>query len=175
MDDLVTNRLILHPMTVAEAERVVAGRPGATDRWAPDYPDAYDVKGAQDFLDACAGPGNPQPFGNYEIRRREDGLAIGGLGFNRPPDEQGTTVIGYALIPSARGQGYATEALRGLLEFARSRGLSRVLGDADHDNVASQRVMMAAGMRPAGEDERVKYYETDWSGPGPSAAAAPRP
>ncbi|MFH8366447.1 GNAT family N-acetyltransferase [Streptomyces sp. NPDC018031] len=168
MDDLVTERLILHPMTVAEAERVVAGLPGDTDRWAPGYPDVYDVKGARDFLTACAGPGNPQPFGTYEIRRREDGRAIGGLGFNRPPDAAGTTVIGYALIPSVRGRGYATEALRGLLEFARAAGVRRVTGDTDHDNTASQRVMAAAGMRPAGEDERVRYYAIDWAAAPPS-------
>lgn len=36
-------------------------------------------------------------------------------------------------------------------------------GDADHDNIASQHVMMAVGMRPAGEDERVRYFEIAWT------------
>jgi hypothetical protein len=53
--------------------------------------------------------------GNYEIRRREGGQAIGGVGFCGPADENGRVTIGYGLIPSARGQGYASEALRGLL------------------------------------------------------------
>jgi hypothetical protein len=38
MDDLVTARLVLHPMNVIEAERVVAGQPDVGARWAPGYP-----------------------------------------------------------------------------------------------------------------------------------------
>lgn len=79
-------------MTVAEAERVAAGRPGDGDRWAPGYPDPGDVESATDFLNHCAATGNPRPFGDYEIRRREDGQVIGSLGFNRPPDERGWSV-----------------------------------------------------------------------------------
>ncbi|WP_244419670.1 GNAT family N-acetyltransferase [Streptomyces hygroscopicus] len=163
MDDLVTARLILHPMSVVEAERMVAGTPRDSDRWPPGYPAEGEVKSAEDFLNRCAHSGNSQPFGPYEIRRRADGQAIGGLGFHGPPDDSGCVTIGYGLIPSTRGSGYASEALRELLLFARARGITRVKGDADHDNIASQRVMTAAGMLPAGEDERVKYYEVVWT------------
>ncbi|MDX3235106.1 GNAT family N-acetyltransferase [Streptomyces sp. ME03-5709C] len=163
MDDFVTARLVLHPMTVSEAERVVAGEPGGGARWAAGYPTDGDAAAARRFLAACAHTGDPRPFGNYEIRRREDGQAIGGLGFHGPPDENGGVTIGYGLVPSARGNGYASEALRGLLQFARTRGVTRVKGDADHDNIASHRVMMAAGMRPTGQDERVRYFEIAWT------------
>ncbi|MFC7840750.1 GNAT family N-acetyltransferase [Streptomyces sp. NPDC057382] len=164
MGDLVTARLVLHPMTVGEAERLVAGEPDGGARWAPGYPTDGDVSAARRFLDTCASTGDPRPLGAYEIRRREDGRAIGGLGFHGPADENGSVTIGYGLIPSARGEGYASEALRGLLLFARARGITCVKGDADHDNLASQHVMTAAGMRPAGEDERVRYFEITWTG-----------
>ncbi|WP_374778132.1 GNAT family N-acetyltransferase [Streptomyces sp. NBC_01310] len=163
MGDLVTKRLVLHPMTVGDAERVVAGDSGDGARWAPGYPTDGDVSAARRFLGACANTGDPQPYGNYEIRRREDGLAIGGLGFHGPPDADGSVTIGYGLIPSARGEGYASEALRGLLLFARARGVTCVKGDADHDNIASHRVMMAVGMQPAGQDDRVRYFEIAWT------------
>lgn len=164
MDDLVTARLVLRPMTVSEAEQVVAGEPDGDARWAPGYPTFGDVSAARRFLATCADTGDPGPFGNYEIRRREDGQVIGGVGFHGPVDGNGSVTIGYGLIPSARGNGYASEALRGLLLFARSRGVIRVKGDADHDNIASQHVMTAAGMRPAGQDGRVKYFEITWPG-----------
>ena len=159
MDDLLTERLVLHPLTPAEAERVASGRPAAGDRWAPGYPTAVDVSGATAFVHACRTTGDPRPFGDYEIRRRSDGLAIGGTGFNREPDAEGTVTIGYGLIAGERGKGYAAEALRGLLCFARECGLAVVKGDADLGNIASQRVMLAVGMRYVGEDERVRYYE----------------
>lgn len=160
MDDLVTAQLVLHPMTLDEAERTAAGGPDSGVRWAPGYPTTGDVSAAKRLLATWADSGDPQPFGNYEIRRREDGQAIGGVGFHAPADENGSVTIGYGLVPSAHGKGYATEALRGLLLLARARGITRVKGDADHDNVASQRVMTAAGMRRIGEDERVRYFET---------------
>src|SRR4051812_49535592 len=100
MSDLETARLVLHPMTVGEAEGVVAGEPGAGARWAPGYPTDGDVSAAKRFLGACADTGDPRPFGNYEIRRREDGQAIGGVGFHAPADENGSVTIGYGLIPS---------------------------------------------------------------------------
>ncbi|MEU1018239.1 GNAT family N-acetyltransferase [Streptomyces sp. NPDC005900] len=162
MKDLETDRLVLHPMSAEEARRLVARTPADGERWGPGYPTDGDVESAGDFLGHCARTGDPQPFGDYEIRERDGGRAIGSLGFNRPPDAEGTVTIGYGLIPAARGKGYAVEALRELLRLARAEGITCVKGDADLDNIASQRVMASAGMRCVGADERVKYFETTW-------------
>jgi RimJ/RimL family protein N-acetyltransferase len=162
MTDLVTARLVLHPMSVSEAGQLVANEPDGTACWAPGYPTEGDVFAARRFLTTCVSSGDPSPFGPYEIRLRADRRTIGGVDFHGPPDEHGSVTIGYGLIPSAQGRGYASEALRALLSFARSRGVASVKGDADHDNTASQHVMTAAGMRPAGEDERVAYFAISW-------------
>ena len=65
MGDLVTARLVLHPMTVSEAERVVAGESDGGARWAPGYPADGEVSAARRFLGTCANTGDPQAFGNY--------------------------------------------------------------------------------------------------------------
>ncbi|WLQ37734.1 GNAT family N-acetyltransferase [Streptomyces castrisilvae] len=161
-DDLGTSRLLLHAMSVTDAEHVVAGSAPAGVRWALGYPSPGDKGAAMRFLTTCEGVGDPSPFGLYEIRLREDGAVIGGVGFHRAPDERGSVTIGYGLVESARGKGYASEALRALLRFARDQGVAQVLGDADADNIASQRVMAAAGMRLVAEDASVKYYLVDW-------------
>lgn len=150
-------------MSPGEAERVVAGDPDSSARWGPGYPTEGDVAAMRRFLGVCAATGDPRPFSAFEIRRREDGLAIGGVGFHGPPDHDGTVTIGYGLVPSAQGEGYASEALRTLLEFARAQGVARVRGDTDQDNVPSQHVMAAVGMRLVAEDERLRYYEIAWS------------
>jgi RimJ/RimL family protein N-acetyltransferase len=149
-------------MGVSEAERVLTGDPDDCARWAPGYPTEGDALAARRFLSTCANTGDPQPFCNYEIRRREDGLAIGGAGFHGTPDANGSVTIGYGLIPSVRGKGYASEALRALLALARAHGITSVQGDTDHDNTASQHVMAAVGMRLTAEDERLKYYKITW-------------
>ncbi|MFK0258507.1 GNAT family N-acetyltransferase [Streptomyces sp. NPDC090445] len=161
----MTERLVLHRLTVGEAEALVAGiRAGGVGVLrAPEYPMDGDVAAAGRFLRSCAeGRGGRHP-GAHEIRRRDDGCAIGGLDFHGPAGEDGSVTIGYGLVPSARGRGYASEALRALLAFAREVGITCVKGDADHANAASQHVMTAAGMRLVAEDERVRYYEAAWS------------
>lgn len=164
----MTTRLLLHPMSEAEAAYVEAGERPAGALWAPGYPEGGDRAATRRFLATCADAGSPQPFGAYEIRRRSDGHAIGGAGFHGRPDSDGQVAIGYGLIPSARGQGYASEALRALLALARSRGVTSVKGDADLDNLGSHRVMEAAGMRLVGVDERLRYFRIDWTPTGPT-------
>lgn len=163
MTDLETPRLVLHPMTPADAEHVAAGSPPVGARWAPGHPSPGERGAAARFLATCAGSGDPSPFGSYEIRLRADGVVIGGIGFHAAPDERGGVTIGYGLVESVRGKGYASEALRELLRFAREQGVARVRGDADTGNVASQRVMAAAGMRLVGEDASLKYYLAEWA------------
>ena len=48
--DLTTERLVLHPITPAEAVRIVARQPDEHDHWHPEYP-------LIDELDVLRGPG----------------------------------------------------------------------------------------------------------------------
>ncbi|WP_406089491.1 GNAT family N-acetyltransferase [Streptomyces sp. NBC_01013] len=165
MTDLVTPRLLLYPLTAAHAEQVVAGRPAGGARWAPGYPSPGEMRAAKRFLETCADSGDPHPYGPYAIQRREDGTVIGGVGFHGAPDDRRHVTIGYGLVESARGRGYASEALRALLRFTRDQGIACVHGDTDLDNTASQHVMTAVGMRLVKEDAQLKHYRIDWDGP----------
>ncbi|WP_330299431.1 GNAT family N-acetyltransferase [Streptomyces sp. NBC_00503] len=160
---LPTERLLLRPLDPPLARRIAAGTAGPGDRWGPGYPGPADRSGAARFLEVLAGHGNPWPYGAYEIERRADGLAIGGAGFHGPADAHGRVSIGYGLIPAVRGLGFAAEALRALLEHARSHGAAGADGDTDLANVASQRVMAAAGMTLVREDDRLRYYAATWA------------
>jgi predicted acetyltransferase len=53
--------------------------------------------------------------------------------------------IGYAVRPSARRRGLASQALRGMLLVAARRGIDPVLVTCDVDNVGSRRVIEGAG------------------------------
>ena len=54
------------------------------------------------------------------IVRADTHEAIGHLNFHAGPDDKGMVEIGYTLLPAARGQGYALEAVRAMLDWARS-------------------------------------------------------
>jgi RimJ/RimL family protein N-acetyltransferase len=156
--DLETPRLSLHAIDTAEGERIVARRAGAGDVWADDFPFTGDVIGVTAFLAATAAHGDQRPFGHYRITRTADGQAVGGIGFKGQPDA-GRVEVGYGLAPSARGHGYAAEALTALLTVAAAHGLSRVTADTADDNIASQRTLERAGFRLFATDVDLHLYE----------------
>jgi RimJ/RimL family protein N-acetyltransferase len=160
--DRRTSRLELHPIDVAEGERIVSRSPGPADSWADDFPFEGDVGAVGAFLRATASQGEQQPFGFYRITRLDDGRAIGGIGFKGQP--QGSCAeIGYGLVPSARGQGYAAEAVTALLAVAAEQGLSRVAADTTADNVASQLTLVRAGFRLVRTEADSHYFEATLS------------
>lgn len=158
MTELQTPRLCLHAIDTAEGERIVGRCAGAEDSWAEDFPFDGDVVGVTAFLKATAAHGDQRPFGHYRITRIADGKAIGGIGFKSRPDA-GCVEVGYGLAPSARGHGYAAEALLALMNVAADHGSSRVIADTTRDNVASQRTLERAGFRQIGTNGDLYLYE----------------
>jgi len=79
-----------------------------------------------------------------------DGEFCGHIGFRWQP---GTSAlppyvlghIGYGVVPSKRGRGYATRALALMLPEARKAGLTYVELTTDTDNLPSQKVISANG------------------------------
>ena len=75
-----------------------------------------------------------------------DGEFIGFVGLNEPNFRPGVE-IGWRLAREAWGHGYATEAARAVLAFARDElGLDEVISFTSTTNVRSQRVMERIGM-----------------------------
>lgn len=153
-----TTRLVLHPVDETEARRISDRTPGPDDRWAFDYPFDGDLAGLGAYLHAVEHHGEQRPFGYYKVSLRPDDIAIGGIGFKGPPQD-GVVEVGYGLAPSARSNGYATEALRAIVDLAAALDVTTIRADTDLDNVASQRVLEKVGFRPIREDHEAKYFE----------------
>jgi RimJ/RimL family protein N-acetyltransferase len=65
--------------------------------------------------------------------------------------------VGYVIDPAHKGQGYATEALMGLIRAVFSMGFDTLRAGAFERNLASLRVMEKCGLRPTGETEAIAY------------------
>jgi len=174
MTDLITSRLILHPLTLAEAIRIANGTADPTDRWADGFPGEGDRDATRMIMKAAAVLAEAHapvpvdahvPFSSYRIDCRRDGAAMGTIGFHGPPDPQGQVTIGYGLVPHSWGNGYATEAVLALIDVCRAHPDVRALAaDTTHDNVASQRVLVKTGFRFVRQDKELLYYELDLGG-----------
>ncbi|MFF5981105.1 GNAT family N-acetyltransferase [Streptomyces olindensis] len=104
-------------------------------------------------------------WGMYVLVRREDGRALGAMGFHGVPDGAGRVEIGYDLVEAARGHGYATEALRALSAWALDRDEVRtVVANVERDNLPSQNVLARAGFTRVAEDPEHLTYELRASG-----------
>ncbi|KHL26417.1 hypothetical protein PK98_08245 [Croceibacterium mercuriale] len=79
----------------------------------------------------------------------DGGTIIGGCGLHAA-DSDGPAEVGYWITPAAQGQGYAREALSGLLAIARMAGHRTLRGRHMVDNPGSGRVLTAVGFRPTG-------------------------
>ncbi len=171
MPDVLTPRLRLHPINVAEAARIFARAAGPADSWVDDFPFEGDIAAVGAFLRNTAAHGQQQPFGYYLITRLSDDKAIGGVGF-KGQLQAGGVEIGYGLARSARGHGYAAEAIVALLTICVDHGLTRVIADTTADNIASQRSLTRAGFRLTRTDDKIHYYETNLGMSGGSATKA---
>ncbi|SCE71359.1 GNAT family N-acetyltransferase [Micromonospora mirobrigensis] len=70
------------------------------------------------------------------------------LRYDEPPTGQG--MLGYSMLPEARGRGLATRAVRLVAEWAFGVGLARLWAGTRPENVASQRVLERVGFRREG-------------------------
>ncbi|MDX3455475.1 GNAT family N-acetyltransferase [Streptomyces sp. ME02-8801-2C] len=152
---LDTERLRLEGVTPAAAADLSAGGTGGFD-WIEGGP----FEGTRDAAGMVtkayqAGVHRPE-FGLYVLVRREDDRAVGGMGFHGAPDEDGKAEVGYDLAEPARGNGYATEALRTLAGWALARDDVRSLfATVEPHNIPSQAVITRVGFTPVSEEGEV--------------------
>jgi len=90
---------------------------------------------------AKANPEQAEWYAAWKIMLRETGETVGNIGFKGEPDDK-TVEIGYGVPDRYRGQGYATEAVKALCEWAFSKdGVYFVRAITEIGNAASERVL----------------------------------
>jgi RimJ/RimL family protein N-acetyltransferase len=139
--EIVTKNLRLIVPTVAEVlESIDAMSESDRAQVSPDW--LARAKAATDS--------DPWIHG-FAMVHRESGELIGKCGFAAPP-AGGVVEIAYGVDPSWQGRGFATEAARGLADFAfRSGAVSLVYAHTlPHEN-ASTRVLTKCGFERIGE------------------------
>jgi RimJ/RimL family protein N-acetyltransferase len=166
MPDLATPRLLLHALTVEEATALAAGEGLSGWTFADGYPLPDTADGVRFFLRH-----RDRDYGVHLVVRREDERVIGDGGFVGPP-AGGTVAIGYEIVPSARGQGYATEVIRALAEWALGQPeVVEVRAETLPDNEPSIRALLRAGFVEIEPGAAARRFSLRY--PGLSATSSP--
>jgi RimJ/RimL family protein N-acetyltransferase len=144
---LSTERLVLRPVTAHDHDVLLAHwilpdvRRFLFDGEAPSAAEVTETieESARDF--------SKSGYGIWLIQDRTGLVGTTGL---RPLEDLGLEIF-YSLAPGSRGNGYATEAARAVVEHALvDLGLPEVLAEIDEGNVASVAVVRRLGMAPFG-------------------------
>ena len=139
-----TERLLLRPPTREDARAIF-------DRYASDpevvryvsFPRHTSLDDTRAFLDWSLAEWDSWPAGPYLICSRSDDTVLGstGLSFNTPSFAE----TGYVLARDSWGRGYATEALRAMVELAAGLGVQHLRASCHPDHRPSQRVLEKGG------------------------------
>lgn len=141
-----TDRLLLRPLTVADAEAVY--------KWVSDervarymvYPTYTDIEKLKDWLRSVETDDSTYIFG---FERIEDGELIGSGDIG--PKDDGYWSFGYNLRYDCWGMGYATEAAKAMIKFAKDNfGADKFESSHCEPNLASGRVMEKCGLHFVG-------------------------
>jgi [ribosomal protein S5]-alanine N-acetyltransferase len=152
LPSITTARLEMITLTTDMMEAILKGdrvlhKKGNSYHLAPEWPlDVY-----KQFF-----PYKIERFSKYPrenewegvIIDRKDQLIVGDMGFKGGPNEEGTIDLGYSIVPSYQGKGYATEMGRAMVEWALTHSdVKKVIATCNPDNVASIRVLEKIGFK----------------------------
>ena len=147
-------RLVALPVDMARRMLTGALRPEPELPWHPEYPlpDSLDaIAMVMAAHQAMTGPvQQPPTWWIHQIV--VNGVVVGDIGFHSPPGPEKAVEIGYTVVPAWRGRGVASRACEVILQQAWQDGAETVIAETDHDNVASQAVLLGNGFhrRPDG-------------------------
>jgi RimJ/RimL family protein N-acetyltransferase len=151
-------------MQLADAPALAAYRSDPeTARFQP-WITPYTVDDAEKLISELVAkdPVTPGWF-QYGIALRADGTLIGDLGVNL--DSNGMQAeIGYTIAAEQQGNGYGTEAVRGILDhlFVEQQ-LHRVSAECDARNLASARLLKRVGFVEEGCRRSATWIKGEWT------------
>ncbi len=163
-DQLSSSRLILRRLRPADLASFCSYRSDPEVARYQDWITFPEEAGRRFFADqANLHPDVPGTWFQIAIQLREDARIIGDLGFHAPRDQPLQAEIGFTPAPAYQGQGYATEAIRCLLDYVFGKlGKHRVTATTDARNAAAARVLERVGMRREGHFLQNVWFKGAW-------------
>ncbi len=142
MIKICTERLVLIPLKMDELEELVKDYKDVV----PELSQAYN-----EMLESCRQhPEQLLWYTSWKICKADDLSVVGFAGFKGVHQE--ASEIGYGIEEEYQGNGYATEAVQGLCNWAFSTELVHtIVAEAEAHNQASLKVLQKNGFLPTGE------------------------
>lgn len=99
-------------------------------------------------------------WGPWFVISKSDSKVIGDIGFKGVPDNEGFVEVGYGIIPEAQKQGYATESVQAIIDWAfKSSQVKKVNAQCNEENIPSIKVLEKLKMKKIRQENRMIYWE----------------
>lgn len=156
---LTTKRLTLIPLLLTQLQTGLRSVPCLSDeihvQLVPDLFEGVVQRAVSMKLDKMSSqPENVHDWYTYWlIVITRENLGVGLAGFKGFPDPQGQVEIGYGIDQAHRRQGYMSEAVDALVQwaFSHSECMKITAPGVLKENIGSQRVLVHAGFEQVGE------------------------
>ena len=165
-DRILTERLVLVPITVEMVEAVVAGdRARAESLAGARLPEAWPGRALVERafsadLDAIRGDPERRLWGDRLMIARDEPRIVGSVIFHGRPEAGGVAEVGYGVERESQGRGFATEATRACIDWALAQeGCAAVQAVTYPWHRASLRVIEKVGMKQVGTREHDLFGE----------------
>lgn len=101
-------------------------------------------------------PANQVWHSFFFLVRKSDRAAIGSSDFKDIPNQDGEVEIGYGLGKEFEHNGYMTEAVNAMCEFAQKHpAVSHIIAETELDGYASQRTLQRCGFQKERQEETI--------------------
>lgn len=138
--EIKTKRMTLRPMSDAEIE----------ERMERADSDALRTAYGEMLSGCKSDPENRIWYAPWAMTLKDSPTYIGDLGFKGPVKNHAVE-IGYGILPEYEGQGYTTEAVQAMTQWAfQQKDVVFAEAETDPENKASQRVLEKCGFVPDG-------------------------
>lgn len=133
--------------------------------WVNSLEPAVRKEISPDWLNQLLQAEGPDPWRcGFAISDLATSTSVGTCAFKSPPKDDGSVEIAYGIEDEHRCKGYATDAARVMVKFAREQDLKSIIAHAKPENPASERMLSKAGFTCLGihddpEDGLVNRWE----------------
>jgi RimJ/RimL family protein N-acetyltransferase len=161
-----SRRLVVRRFASEDAETLASYRSDADVARFQDWECPYPITEASKFiagLDRLA-PGTPGAWFQFAVSLASTGILLGDVALRTSQIDVGEAELGFTFASAHQGQGYATEAVRAVVQYAFGQlAMHRVFSRTDARNLRAQRLLERTGFRQEDELRESMWFKGAWA------------
>ena len=165
-EQVISKRLVIRRFASGDAEALAAYRTDGEVARYQDWECPYPISEARKFIASLyqLAPGTPGPWFQFAVSLSSSGTLLGDVALRTSRVEVGQAELGFTFASAHQGQGYATEAVRAVVQYAFGQlAIHRVFSRTDARNLRAQRLLERIGFRQDSEFRERTWFKGAWA------------